>query len=105
MRLLRVSTVRFVCCTSVEKTPRCTVMIRAILSTSSSLRSTRICRSRAKGTKAMECAGIGSARPSPMNLPSPKTLTGPLSSTESVGFLMRMARKGKVEFPRGLSES
>ena len=49
----------------------------------------------------------GSARqsPSPMNSPSPNTVTGPLSSAESVGFLRRTALNGKLALPRGLSAS
>ena len=82
------------CCTSVEKTPRCTVRIRAISSVSPVALSTTTCRSSAKGTNAAPRAGMGSAIPSPMNLPSPKTVTGPLSRAESVGFLRWTDRNG-----------
>ena len=96
---------RRVCCTSLENTPRCTDRMREMVSRLLSLHSTTIWRSSAKGTNAIERAGMGSESPSPMNLPSPKTVTGPLSRTESVGFLRRTALKGKPEFPRGLSAS
>ena len=97
--------VRRVCFASVENTPRWTVMMRAISSRSLFLRSTTIWRSRAKGTNATERAGIGSTSPSPMNRPAENTLTGPLSSTESVGLRSRIALNGKDASPCRLSGS
>ena len=85
--------------------PRCRDISREIRLSSPSWRSITIWRSSANGTTADARGGMGSVRPSPMKRSWPYTVTGPVSSVESVGFLNRTARNAKCALPRSDSAS